>query len=84
MNLLPRRWPRPDHDAPTVNTGSAYPPLTPSQDAMIAEAVRVGSSPEGLGRAIGVALARHYGVNRAYVVSDAVARGIQQAMKEGR
>ena len=84
MNLLPRRWPRQDHDAPNVNAGSSYPPVLPSQDAMIAEAIRIGSSPEGLGHAIGRALARQYGAGTAYRVSDAVARGIQQAMKEVR
>lgn len=70
------------HDTPTVNTGSAYPPL-PSQEAMIDEALRVGASADGLGHAIGRALVRHYGAGKAYQVSDAVARGIQQAMKDG-
>ena len=57
---------------------------TPAETAMINEAVRIGSSPEGLGYALGIALVRAYGSAGAYVVSDAVQRGIQIAMREAK
>jgi hypothetical protein len=69
MTFFPRRKP-------------TQAPLTGPECEMIADAIRVGSSPDGLGGAIGVALVRRYGVTTAYRVADAVAVGIQAAMKD--
>ena len=79
MNLFNR------HSGPTVSAGSLYPPPPETKvNAMIADATHGGASPEGLGFAIGVALAKQMGPGRAYLASDAVAVGIQHAMKEAR
>jgi hypothetical protein len=70
---------------PNVNTGPIYPPPPESKvNAMIAEAIRAGASPSGIGHAIGEALVRQMGAGRAYLASDAVAVGIQHAMKGAR
>ena len=67
---------RREHDAPTVNTGSKYPPLPSAEDRLLEEALNIGSSAEGLGHAIGQSLVRRYGLRRAYDVADAISRGI--------
>lgn len=73
------------HPGPNVNTGPIYPPPPESKvNAMIAEAMRAGASPSGIGHAIGVALVGHMGAGRAYTAADAVAVGIQHAMKGAR
>ncbi len=52
-----------------------------AEDAMLEEAINVKASPEALGIAIGLALARKFGVMKAYRVMDAIGRGIQESTR---